>query len=99
MFCGRLYTVPVICNRGIDDAGPNDRRAAARGRDAPVPRWAQGKVVVYTSNDSNLNRFIFEAFKKETGVEVEQVEAGSGVDPAPHGRPSASARSATSSGA
>src|SRR6187455_1843035 len=39
----------------------------------------QGKVVVYTSNDSNLNRFIFEAFKKETGVEVEQVEAGSGV--------------------
>ena len=36
-------------------------------------------MVVYTSNDSNLNRFIFEAFKKETGIEVEQVEAGSGV--------------------
>ena len=39
----------------------------------------QGKVIVYTSNDSNLNRFVFEAFKKETGIEVEQVEAGSGV--------------------
>ena len=36
-------------------------------------------MVVYTSNYFNLNRFIFEAFKKETGVEVEQVEAGSGV--------------------
>jgi iron(III) transport system substrate-binding protein len=40
---------------------------------------AQGKVVVYTSNDSNLNRFVYEAFKKETGIEVEGVEAGSGV--------------------
>jgi iron(III) transport system substrate-binding protein len=40
---------------------------------------AQGKVVVYTSNDSNLNRFIFEEFRKETGITVEQVEAGSGV--------------------
>jgi iron(III) transport system substrate-binding protein len=40
---------------------------------------AQGKVVVYTSNDSNLNRFVFDAFRKETGIEVEQVEAGSGV--------------------
>jgi len=39
----------------------------------------QGKVVVYTSNDSNLNRFVFEEFRKETGVQVEQVEAGSGV--------------------
>src|SRR5436305_12338990 len=38
-----------------------------------------GKVVVYTSNDSNLNRFVFEAFTKETGIEVEPVEAGSGV--------------------
>ena len=43
-----------------------------------VPALAQ-KVVVYTSNDSNLNRFVFDAFKKETGIEVEQVEAGSGV--------------------
>jgi len=40
---------------------------------------AAGKVVVYTSNDSNLNRFVFEAFTKETGIEVESVEAGSGV--------------------
>ena len=46
-----------------------------------VSRSAQaaGKVVVYTSNDSNLNRFVFEAFTKETGIEVEPVEAGSGV--------------------
>jgi iron(III) transport system substrate-binding protein len=43
------------------------------------PAMAQGKVVVYTSNDSNLNRFVYEAFKKETGIEVEGVEAGSGV--------------------
>ena len=43
------------------------------------PAAAQGKVVVYTSNDSNLNRFVFDAFKKETGIEVEPVEAGSGV--------------------
>src|SRR2546423_15353232 len=43
------------------------------------PAMAQGKIVVYTSNDSNLNRFVFEAFKKETGIEVEPVEAGSGV--------------------
>jgi iron(III) transport system substrate-binding protein len=42
------------------------------------PAFAQ-KVIVYTSNDSNLNRFVFDAFKKETGIEVEQVEAGSGV--------------------
>src|SRR3979409_503139 len=39
---------------------------------------AAGKVGVYTSNDSNLNRFVFEAFTKETGIEVEPVEAGSG---------------------
>jgi iron(III) transport system substrate-binding protein len=43
------------------------------------PARAQGKVVVYTSNDSNLNRFVYDAFKKETGIEVEGVEAGSGV--------------------
>ncbi len=43
------------------------------------PAMAQGKVVVYTSNDSNLNRFVYDAFKKETGIEVEGVEAGSGV--------------------
>jgi iron(III) transport system substrate-binding protein len=43
------------------------------------PAAAQGKVVVYSANDANLNRFIFEAFTKETGIQVEQVEAGSGV--------------------
>src|SRR5258707_4921833 len=43
------------------------------------PAMSQGKVIVYTSNDSNLNRMVFDAFKKETGIEVEQVEAGSGV--------------------
>jgi iron(III) transport system substrate-binding protein len=43
-----------------------------------APAAAQ-KVIVYTSNDSNLNRFVFDAFKKETGIEVEGVEAGSGV--------------------
>src|SRR6476619_5242701 len=46
---------------------------------ASGPAMGQGKVIVYTSNDSNLNRFTFEAFKKETGIEVEPVEAGSGV--------------------
>jgi iron(III) transport system substrate-binding protein len=40
---------------------------------------AAGNVVVYTANDSNLNRFVFEAFSKETGIDVEPVEAGSGV--------------------
>jgi iron(III) transport system substrate-binding protein len=43
------------------------------------PALGQGKVVVYTANDSNLNRSVFDAFKKETGIEVEGVEAGSGV--------------------
>jgi iron(III) transport system substrate-binding protein len=43
------------------------------------PAAAQGKLVVYTANDSNLNRFVFEAFTKETKIEVEPVEAGSGV--------------------
>ncbi|MGE0525002.1 MAG: extracellular solute-binding protein [Variibacter sp.] len=44
-----------------------------------LPAAAQEKVVVYTSNDATLNRYIFDAFKKETGIEVEPVEAGSGV--------------------
>lgn len=43
------------------------------------PAAAQGKIVVYTANDSNLNRYVFEAFTKETRIEVEPVEAGSGV--------------------
>jgi len=44
-----------------------------------APASAQGKLVVYTANDSNLNRFVFEAFTRETKIEVEPVEAGSGV--------------------
>jgi iron(III) transport system substrate-binding protein len=44
-----------------------------------IPAAAQQKLVVYTANESNLNHFMFEAFTKETGIEVEPVEAGSGV--------------------
>jgi iron(III) transport system substrate-binding protein len=40
---------------------------------------ADEKLVIYTANDANLNRMVFEAFTKETGVQVEAVEAGSGV--------------------
>lgn len=40
---------------------------------------AQKKLVVYTSNDSTLNELAFSAFRKETGIEVEPVAAGSGV--------------------
>jgi len=40
---------------------------------------AQNKVVVYSANDGNLNRFLFDAFTKETGIAVEGVEGGSGV--------------------
>jgi len=41
--------------------------------------WAQGKVVVYSANDANLDRFVFDAFTKDTGIAVEGVSAGSGV--------------------
>ena len=40
---------------------------------------AQSKLVVYSANDSTLNDLVFGAFKKETGIEVEPVAAGSGV--------------------
>src|ERR1700731_252438 len=40
---------------------------------------AQGRVTVYSANDANLNRFVFEAFTRETGIAVDGVEAGSGV--------------------
>jgi len=43
------------------------------------PAAAQGKIVVYTANDANLNRFVFDAFTRETKIEIEPVEAGSGV--------------------
>jgi iron(III) transport system substrate-binding protein len=42
-------------------------------------RAQQQKLVVYTSNESTLNDLVFGAFKKETGIEVEPVAAGSGV--------------------
>src|SRR6185312_16630320 len=41
--------------------------------------WAQGKVVVYSANDANLDRFVFDGFTKDTGIAVEGVTAGSGV--------------------
>ena len=40
---------------------------------------AQNKVVVYSANDGNLNRFVFDNFTKETGIAVEGITAGSGV--------------------
>jgi iron(III) transport system substrate-binding protein len=43
------------------------------------PAAAQGRLVVYSANDANLNRFVFEAFAKETGIAVDGIEAGSGV--------------------
>jgi iron(III) transport system substrate-binding protein len=44
-----------------------------------APAAAQQKVIVYTANESNLNRFMFEAFTRDTGIQVEPVEGGSGV--------------------
>jgi iron(III) transport system substrate-binding protein len=43
------------------------------------PAAGQNRLVVYSANDANLNRFVFEAFTRETGIEVEPVEGGSGV--------------------
>jgi iron(III) transport system substrate-binding protein len=43
------------------------------------PATAQNKVVVYSANDANLDRFVFDAFTKDTGIAVEEVSAGSGV--------------------
>lgn len=43
------------------------------------PAAAQSKVIVYTANESNLNRFMFDAFTRDTGIQVEPVVAGSGV--------------------
>ena len=33
-----------------------------------APATAQNKVVVYSANDGNLDRFVFDAFTKETGI-------------------------------
>ena len=41
---------------------------------------AQSKqVVVYSANDNDVNSLVFEAFTKETGIQVQPVAAGSGV--------------------
>jgi iron(III) transport system substrate-binding protein len=40
---------------------------------------AQKKLVVYSANESTLNDLVFNAFIKETGIQVEPVTAGSGV--------------------
>ena len=40
---------------------------------------AADQVVVYSANESTLDNLVFEAFKKETGVQVQPIEAGSGV--------------------
>lgn len=53
--------------------------ALAASSVASSAAWAQKKLVVYTSNESTLNDLVFAAFKKETGIEVEPVAAGSGV--------------------
>ncbi|HUN47906.1 MAG TPA: extracellular solute-binding protein [Stellaceae bacterium] len=42
-------------------------------------RAADDQLVVYSANESILDNLVFEAFKKETGIQVQPVEAGSGV--------------------
>ena len=40
---------------------------------------AQQKLVIYSANDSTLNDLVFNAFTKETEIQVETVSTGSGV--------------------
>ncbi len=42
-------------------------------------RAANDQVVIYSANESVLDNLVFEAFKKETGIQVQPIEAGSGV--------------------
>jgi iron(III) transport system substrate-binding protein len=42
-------------------------------------RAADKRLVAYTSNESTLNSLVFTTFEKETGIEVQPVEAGTGV--------------------
>jgi iron(III) transport system substrate-binding protein len=42
-------------------------------------RAGEDQLVVYSANESILDNLVFEAFKKETGIQVQPVEAGSGV--------------------
>jgi iron(III) transport system substrate-binding protein len=53
--------------------------AAAIVATAPAVRAADDQLVVYSANESTLDNLVFEAFKKETGIQVQPVEAGSGV--------------------
>jgi iron(III) transport system substrate-binding protein len=43
------------------------------------PAAGEGRLVVYSANDANLNRFVFDAFTRDTGIGVDPVEGGSGV--------------------
>src|SRR5262245_55154629 len=43
------------------------------------PAAAQGKLVVYTENDSDRTRCVCDALRRESKIEVEPVEAGAGV--------------------
>lgn len=45
----------------------------------PAAASAQGQVVIYSANEQTLDELAFDAFKKETGVEVQAVSGGSGV--------------------
>jgi len=45
----------------------------------PGPSWADGRVVVYSSNQQAQNDMMAEAFEKATGVKCEMVRAGTGV--------------------
>lgn len=40
---------------------------------------AQAQLVVYSANEQTLDELVFDAFKKETGIEVQPVSGGSGV--------------------
>ena len=43
------------------------------------PSWANGRVVVYSSNQQAQNDMMAEAFEKATGIKCEMVRAGTGV--------------------
>jgi len=46
---------------------------------AGTARAGDDQLVVYSANESILDNLVFEAFQKETGIQVQPVEAGSGV--------------------
>ena len=65
-------------HRGIAGIGFAALLLAALGIDGTA-RAADDQLVVYSANESILDNLVFEAFKKETGIQVQPVEAGSGV--------------------